>query len=60
MLVAADVADRQRRRKTWEQNVARYALPEGARVQLTVAASSEVRHMLGDAKAARVAIGGSC
>lgn len=36
LLVAADVGDRQRRRKTWEQNVARYALPRGVRARLTV------------------------
>ena len=59
MLVAADVADRQRRRKTWEDNVARYALPEGAHVRLEVEASPEVRHLLGEAKSARVAVGGS-
>lgn len=59
MLVAADVADRQRRRKTWEENVARYALPEKARVRLKVEASPELRHLLGEAKLARSAVCGS-
>ena len=47
-LVALDVADRQRRRKTWEQNVERYALPDGARVRLDVAGSDKLRRMLGE------------
>jgi hypothetical protein len=50
VLVAADVSDRRRRRKTWEQNVARYALPRGARVRLTVEAPAEVRQLLGEAE----------
>lgn len=56
-LVAVDVADRQRRRKTWAQNVARYALPDDARVNVEVAGSDELRQMLGEqqplARAAR-------
>ncbi len=36
-LVAEDVGDRQRRRKTWQQNVDRYALPSGAKVRVVVA-----------------------
>lgn len=59
MLVADDVGDRQRRRKTWGQNVARYALPDGARVRLTVEAPAEVRHLLGEVQPARVTVGGS-
>lgn len=58
-LVASDVGGRQRRRKSWAQNVARNALPDGARVRLTVEAPTEVRHLLGEAQPARVAVGGS-
>ena len=47
MLLADDVADKQRRRKTWEQNVARYALPEGTRISVEVEGSPELRQMLG-------------
>jgi hypothetical protein len=59
VLLAADVGDRQRRRKTWQQNVARYALPRGARVRLTVEAPPEVRHLMRELKSPRVAVGGS-
>lgn len=48
-LVARDKADRQRRRKTWRQNVDRYALPEGSRVFVQVAGSPQLRTMLGEA-----------
>lgn len=47
-LVARDKADRQRRRKTWQQNVDRYALPKGSKVSLTVAGSPRLRKMLGE------------
>lgn len=47
-LLAVDVASRQRRRKTWEERVGRYALPEDARVSMEVAGSIELRHLLGD------------
>jgi hypothetical protein len=47
-LVAADVADRQRRRKTWEQNLKRYALPERARVRVEVEGAPALRVMLGE------------
>ncbi|MEZ4239602.1 MAG: hypothetical protein R3F59_26285 [Myxococcota bacterium] len=40
-LVAADAARRQRRRLTWAENVARYALPDEARVQLHVPGTVE-------------------
>lgn len=46
--VALDVGDRQHRRKTWEQNLARHALPEDARIQIDVAAGPALRQMLGD------------
>jgi len=45
-LVAEDTADRQRRRKTWAQNVARHALPETAQVTAQVACRDELRAWL--------------
>ena len=45
-LVAADEADRQRRRKTWAQNLARYALPDTATVHITVAGTPALRRMI--------------
>lgn len=59
-LVALDVAHRQRRRKTWEQNLARHALPDGARVRVDVAARPELRRMLGDSAHREHGVGGSC
>lgn len=59
MLVADPIGDRQRRRKTGEQNVARCALEDGARGRLTVAATAEVRWLPGEPDAARVKAGGS-
>jgi len=47
LLVAVDDADRQRRRKTWQDNVDRYALPDGARVDVQVAARPKLRALLG-------------
>jgi hypothetical protein len=59
-LVAANVADLQRRRKTWEQNVARYALPDAARVQLRVAAGAALRELLGRSSGRpNIGVGGS-
>lgn len=54
-LVAADVADRQRRRKTWAQNVDRYAAPPGTVVRVEVAGRSSLRTMLGERE--RVSVG---
>lgn len=48
LLLARDTADRQRRRKTWAQNVDRYALPAGARVSVEVAGSDTLRRLLGE------------
>jgi hypothetical protein len=59
-LVAVDVADRQRRRKTWQQNLARHALPDGARVRVEVAAGPELRRMLGDPGPRTAGVGGAC
>lgn len=47
-LLAVDVADRQCRRKTWAQNVDRYALPEATVVRVAVEGSDMLRRMLGD------------
>ena len=43
-LVAPNTAGRQRRRKTWAENVARYALPDGAKVSVRISG----RPALGD------------
>jgi len=59
-LVALDVGDRQRRRKTWEQNLARHALPDDARVAIDVAAGLDLRHMLGDTDRRDAGVGGAC
>ena len=58
-LIADDVADRQRRRKTWSQNLERYALPDGAKVRVEVAGCSTLRRMLGDTTRLRARIGGA-
>ena len=47
-LVAVDAADRQRRRKTWEQNVDRYRAPAGTEVRVEVAGAATLRQMLGE------------
>lgn len=47
-LVAVDGAAVQQRRKTWQQRVQDYALPDGARVQIHVQGSDELRSFLGD------------
>lgn len=47
-LVASDTGDRQRRRKTWQQNLERYALPSGAKVQLEVSGTPPFRRMFSD------------
>jgi hypothetical protein len=47
-LLAIDVADRQRRRKTWAQNVERNELPHDAKVHVEVAGSRLLRTMLGE------------
>lgn len=47
-LLAIDVADRQRRRKTWAQNAERNELPRDARGRAEVAGSTSIRTMLGE------------
>jgi len=54
-LLAIDVADRQRRRKTWAQNVERNELPYDATVQVEVAGSRSIRTMLGGSDQATAA-----
>ena len=46
-LLAQDVGDRQRRRKTWAQNAARYGLPEAAEVRVSLEAGDALRAALG-------------
>jgi hypothetical protein len=48
-LVARDDAERRRRRKTWDQNVERYALPAETQVSIEVAGSIDLRGLLGQA-----------
>ena len=45
--VADDTADRQRRRKTWAQDVARHALDDAARVMLDIACHPRPSAVLG-------------
>jgi len=47
-LVADGVPERQRRRKSWQENLHRYALPEGARVRVEAEGSLLFRAMLGE------------
>ncbi|MBC8424506.1 hypothetical protein H8E07_10315 [bacterium] len=47
-LVAADERVRQRRRKTWQQRLDDYALPEGARLSVRVQGSTALRRFLGE------------
>ena len=56
-LVAVDVGDRQRRRKTWTQNVDRYALPEATNVRIEVAGSRALRRILGEREQSGAAAG---
>ena len=56
-LVADSVAARQRRRLTWDQNLARYELPAGSEVRIHVAAGAALRRMLGDTQSRDSCIG---
>ena len=58
-LVAEDVADRQRRRKTWEQNLNRYALTAGTEVHIEVAGTPALKQMIGDPLQKRLPFTGS-
>ncbi len=58
VLVADDTGDRQRRRKTWDQNLARHALPEAAQVKLDVSCRDELRAWLGGRPPREAGVGG--
>jgi hypothetical protein len=58
-LVAVDEADRQRRRKTWTQNLARYALPSTVQVHIAVAGTPTFRKMIGEPDQQRLNFAGS-
>jgi hypothetical protein len=45
-LLAEDAGDRQRRRKTWSQNAARYALPDDAMVRVRLEAGAALRVLM--------------
>ncbi len=58
-LLAVDVADRQRRRKTWSDNVARYALPPGTRLHVEVSGPTTFTSIfVGDGQR-KISLGGS-
>jgi hypothetical protein len=56
-LVAADEADRQHRRLTWQERLARNALPDQARVRMDVSGSPDLRLLLQTPRDAKVAVG---
>ena len=58
-LVARDDADRQRRRSTWADNVARFALPDGAKVQVQVQAAPAYQRLWGDTGQTKTSVGGA-
>jgi hypothetical protein len=58
-LLAFDVADRQRRRKTWEQNRARHALPDDAVVSIHVAGGAKLQRALGHPSRMKAGVGGT-
>lgn len=51
-LVAGDVAGRQRRRKTWDDNLARNALPHDADVRVVVRGGPQLRRLCGQSSEA--------
>lgn len=57
VLVANDTGERQRRRKTWDQNLARYKLPEAARVEIDLACREGLRAWLGAKPQREVGVG---
>lgn len=57
-LVAADTAERQRRRKTWAQNTARYALAESVTLSVHVAGAQGLRRLLGEDEVTEEKVGG--
>lgn len=58
-LVAVDTADRQRRRKTWEQNLARYEIREGTKVAVHFAGGASLRRVIGDTLSSKTVCGPS-
>jgi hypothetical protein len=56
-LLAFNVADRQRRRKTWQQNIDRHALPDDARISIDLATGPALRSFLGQ-DATKTVVGG--
>ncbi len=58
-LVARDTADRQRRRKTWAHNLARYALPAAAHVHIEVACRDELRAWMNGRQSRHLGFGGT-
>ena len=46
MLVAESVAEKQRRRQSWQQNFDRYALAAKTRLYVDIAGGDELRRML--------------
>ncbi len=58
-LLAVDVADRQRRRKTWADNVDRYALPPGTRLHVEVSGPPSFTGIFAGTEQRKVSLGGS-
>ena len=58
-LLAVDVADRQRRRKTWSDNVDRYALPPGTRLHVEVSGPPSFTNIFSGDGQRKVSLGGS-
>ena len=59
-LVAEDDADRQHRRKTWAQNVARYALSPDTAVSVEAAGSPKFWALFAGTRTARITSAGGC
>ncbi len=57
-LLALDLGHRQRRRKTWEQNIARYALPGDVKVHFEIESGETLREILGQERRPKSAAGG--
>ena len=58
-LIAVNVADRQRRRRTWKQRVDRYALPPGAKVRMHVEGGDEFRYLMGESRQGKATVRGT-
>lgn len=53
LLLAEDIADRQRRRKSWAQHRARYALPDNASIHITVSGVEAFTRMFSQSDAVK-------